>query len=238
MTAAIAAAAFSFGAVSCATEAKPQKQPTLGEACVYVDDGEHIKISIEEVRRCLGVLAIKGKAPKTGYDREQQFGRWRQKDGCDTRETTLIRDLTDEVVDCKTCGIISGTFDDMYTAENENRHVIGKAISAIEIDHVVALSDAWQSGASIEGYPEEMRKDLANDPLNLQATSEKNNGKKNNNDASGWLPPSEVRWCDYVTRQVLIKQRYQLWVKPAEHARIKRILNEDCPKDQAIVVPS
>lgn len=240
ITTAVATAVFSFGTVSCAAETMPHEQatPTPVETCVYSDDGEHITISTAEVRRCLGTLAIKGRASKTDYDREEKFGRWRQKDGCDTRETILIRDLTDEVVNPETCGIISGTFDDIYTAKNENKHVTGKAISTIEIDHVVALGNAWQSGAGIEDYPEKNRKELANDPLNLQATSEKNNGKKSDNDASGWLPPNEEQWCSYVTRQVLIKQRYALWVKPAEHTRIKQILDKDCPQDQAIVVPS
>ena len=237
-TAAVAAVSFSVGGVSCASEAKPHQQSTApAETCVYVDDGEHVTISLAELRQCLGTLAVKGRAPKTGYNREKKFGTWRQKDGCDTREAILIRDLTNEVVNPDTCKVISGTFDDMYTPEDENAYVTDKAISAIEIDHVVALSDAWQSGAGTPNYPQEERIKLANDPLNLQATSETNNDKKSDNDASGWLPPSEEQWCSYVTRQVLVKQRYKLWLKPAEHTRIEKVLDENCRKDQMITVP-
>jgi hypothetical protein len=206
---------------------------------VYVDDGEHITITTDEVRHCLGVLAIKGEAPKTDYDREKKFGRWRQKDGCDTRENILIRDLTEEVIDPDTCSIISGKFDDLYTPKNEDETVTSTSISAIEIDHIVALGDAWQSGANNdEQFSREKRIQLANDPLNLQATSEVNNSKKRDNDASGWLPPSEEQWCSYVTRQVLVKERYKLWVKPAEHERIEDVLDEKCSNETSIVVPS
>lgn len=236
---AIATVAFSFGTISCATEAKPQERPapTSAETCIYNDNGEHITVSLEELRHCLGSLAIKDKAPMAGYDRNKKFGTWRQKDGCDTRETILIRDLTEEAVNSDDCSIISGVFDDIYTAKNENDHVAGKEISNIEIDHVVALGDAWQSGIGRGPDSKADRVKLANDPLNLQATSRENNREKGDDDAFGWLPPSEEQWCSYVTRQVLVKNRYHLWVKPSEHNRIEKVLDENC-KDESIVVPA
>ena len=238
VTAAVAAVAFSFGTVSCA-ETAPSPESTQADSCVYHDDGEHITISLEEVRHCLGSLAVRDKAPKTGYTREQ-FGSWRTKDGCTTRETILIRDLTDEVVDPGNCSIISGTFDDHYTAENEGEHVTKTSVSDIQIDHVVALSDAWQSGAGAKDYSKDRRRSLANDPLNLQATSGANNRDKSDKDAFDWLPPHASRGelCNYDTEQVLVKYKYSLSVRPEEHKQMEQVFDDDCSKDQLIVIPN
>lgn len=238
VTAAIAAVSFSFGAISCANETKPYEQPTSAstpdEMCVYNDDGEHITISLTEVQRCLGALATTEGAFVDGYSRTA-FGGWRTKNGCSTREIILIRDLEDEVVDPKTCKIISGTFDDRYTKENENQYVTEGTVSKLQIDHVVSLSNAWQSGAST--LPPERRRDLANNPLNLQTTSGRNNQEKSDDDASKWVPEGQEEACDYVARQVLVKSEYDLSVKSDERAKINEVLQTSCPTDQLITVP-
>ncbi|TKV28536.1 DUF1524 domain-containing protein [Arthrobacter sp. NamB2] len=176
----------------------------------------------------LETLPIKGRAPKTGYDREQFGQAWADVDrnGCDTRNDMLNRDLTDIVhANSVPCKVQSGVLDDPYTAT-----VIafqrGQATSTkVQIDHVVALSDAWQKGA--QQLTLDQRIAFANDPLNLQSTDGPANQQKGAGDAATWLPPNTSYRCEYVARQVSVKATYALWVTQAEHDAMVRILS-DC----------
>jgi hypothetical protein len=97
--------------------------------------------------------------------------------------------------------------------------------TAVQIDHVVALSDAWQKGA--QQLTADQRTAFANDPLNLQATDGPTNIKKGDGDAATWLPPNKGFRCEYVARQISVKATYGLWVTQAEHDAMARILG-DC----------
>src|SRR5215210_7857726 len=111
----------------------------------------------------LAELLIKGRAPKTGYSREQFGDDWATVGGCDTRDRMLIRDLTEKTYDPgDPCEVQRGRLRDPYTA-TAITFVIGDA-SEVDIDHVVALSDAWQKGA--QQWPLSRRVRFANDPLN------------------------------------------------------------------------
>ncbi len=96
----------------------------------------------------------------------------------------------------------------------------------MQIDHVVALSDAWQTGA--QQLTASQRLALANDPLNLLAVDGAANQQKEDSDAASWLPPRKTFRCAYVSRQVAVKVRYRLWVTAAEKAAIARVLSS-CP---------
>ncbi|NUT73127.1 DUF1524 domain-containing protein [Pseudarthrobacter sp. C4D7] len=176
----------------------------------------------------LAALPIKGRAPKTGYDRAQFGQAWADVDrnGCDTRNDILQRDLTGIVfTNSVPCKVQSGTLADPYTGKTIS-FVRGSATSsAVQIDHVVALSDAWQKGA--QQLTAEQRTAFANDPLNLQATDGPTNQQKGDGDAATWLPPAKGFRCGYVARQVSVKATYGLWVTQAEHDAIARILG-DC----------
>jgi hypothetical protein len=169
-------------------------------------------------------LPVKGRAPKTGYDREGQFGSaWLDIDhnGCDTRNDILARDLTATVL-AGPCRVMSGTLDDPYTG-TAVAFVRGETTSAlVQIDHVVALSNAWQTGAQQLGADDRER--LANDPRNLLAVDGRSNQAKGDADAATWLPPDSTFRCDYVERQVEVKAAYALWVTPAERDAIERVL--------------
>lgn len=178
----------------------------------------------------LETLPVKGRAPKTGYDREEQFGpSWADVDrnGCDTRNDILARDLTNLTYKNNDgCTIATGTLDDPYTGATI-QFVRGTSTSwKVQIDHVVALSDAWQKGAQQIGA--DARLQLANDPLNLLAVDGPANSQKGDGDAATWLPANKPFRCDYVARQVAVKQKYGLWVTQAEHDAISTIL-ADCP---------
>ncbi len=176
----------------------------------------------------LETLAIKGRAPKTGYDREQFGQAWADVDrnGCDTRNDILNRDLTDIVhTNSVPCKVQSGTLSDPYTATMIAFQRGQSTSSEVQIDHVVALSDAWQKGAQQLTF--DQRVAFANDPLNLQSTDGPTNQQKGAGDAATWLPPNKGYRCEYVARQVSVKATYALWVTQAERDAMARILS-DC----------
>jgi Protein of unknown function (DUF1524)/Excalibur calcium-binding domain len=167
----------------------------------------------------LAALPVKGRAPKTGYDREQFGDGWASVDGCDTRDRMLDRDLTDKtyVDDCR---IESGKLNDPYTATRITYERGGG--SEVDIDHVVALGDAWQKGAQRWSYAR--RVTFANDPLNLLSVDASANRQKSDGDAATWLPPNKRFRCNYVARQVAVKTKYEAWVTQAEQDAIARVL--------------
>jgi hypothetical protein len=179
----------------------------------------------------LETLLVKGRAPKTGYTRDQFGQSWADvnRNGCDTRNDILTRDLTAEIYKPGThnCVVLSGLLKDPYSGESIT-FVRGNITSMeVQIDHVVALSDAWQKGA--QKLSVSTRTALANDPLNLLAVKGRLNSQKGDGDAATWLPPLKSYRCAYVARQVAVKAKYSLWVTTAEKAAIKSILDK-CPE--------
>jgi hypothetical protein len=179
----------------------------------------------------LATLAVKGRGPKTGYSREQFGAAWADVDrnGCDTRDDILNRDLVAKEwrVGTHGCVVIAGRLHDPYT---------GRALTflkanavALQIDHVVALSDAWQKGAA--QWDETTRRAFANDPLNLLAVDGPTNLRKGDGDAATWLPPQRAYRCRFVARQVAVKAKWKLAVTAAEHDAIERVLSR-CPEQR------
>jgi hypothetical protein len=176
----------------------------------------------------LETLTVKGRAPKTGYDRDGLFGKWADPDrnGCDARNDILARDLRNEVVDSDGCKVLSGEFIDPYSGVAIS-FVQGRGTSQlVPIDHIVAVSDAWQKGAF--RWDATKRVNFYNDPLNLQATQMRLNSQKGDGDAATWLPPLKSYRCTYIARQIAVKAKYQIWVTTAEKAAMKTILAK-CP---------
>jgi hypothetical protein len=183
-------------------------------------------------------IPVKGRAPKTGYDRIADFGpAWYDVDhnGCDTRNDVLKIDLAGETLKPGThdCVVLTGTLDpDPYTGKViEFKRGVGTS-DDVQIDHIVPLSDAWQKGAQSISFDE--RRALANDPINLQATDGPTNSAKGDKDAATWLPPQRGYWCTYVARQITVKAKYHLWVTQAEHDKMSEIL-ATCPDEPLAV---
>ena len=171
-------------------------------------------------------LTVKGRAAKTGYTRAQFGQAWYDVDrnGCDTRNDILRRDLKSRQMK-NTCKVMAGTLaPDPYTGTSI-RFIYGGA-SEVDIDHLVALSDAWQKGAA--RWAAGKRLALANDPLNLLAVDSSTNRSKGDGDAATWLPPNKSFRCTYVSRQVAVKGKYGLWVTAAEREAMVRVLTT-CP---------
>jgi len=177
-------------------------------------------------------LTVMGRAPKTGYTRDQFGSGWESKAGCDTRNVILNRDLYNVVTNEK-CQVVSGMLSDPYTGKTIAFVRGGSTSDDIQIDHVVALSDAWQKGA--QQLTREERVALANDPLELLAVDGGANQQKADGDAATWLPSNKAFRCQYVARQIAVKSKYKLWVTAAEYNAMSGVL-EKCP-DQLLPSP-
>lgn len=180
----------------------------------------------------LDQLEVKGRAPKTGYKRDMFGQGWAEfNNHCNTRNEILKRDLVNVTVDNK-CRVISGVLIDPYTAKTIQFVRGEKTSSQIQIDHVVALSNAWQTGA--QNLPLSTRTQFANDPLNLLAVDGAANQQKSDSDAASWLPKNKSFRCPYVARQITIKQKYDLWVTAAEKQTMQNVL-KTCPDQEVIL---
>jgi len=173
----------------------------------------------------LAQLPIKGRAPETGYSRTLQFGdAWDDTDhnGCNTRDDILARDLSD-TARSSTCKVLTGVLLDPYTGATI-KFVRGIETSPeVQIDHVVALLDAWETGAQQLTFAQRLL--FANDPRNLLAVGGEINQAKGSGDAATWLPPNRAFRCAYVARQITVKDAYRLWITPAEHDAMARVLS-------------
>jgi hypothetical protein len=208
-----------LGALSAAGIGTPVQATTISKAA---------EVTASSV---LSSLPVKGRAPKTGYTRAQFGQAWADVDrnGCDTRNDMLKRDLTNIAYKVKTrdCVVLTGVLVDRYSGETIN-FVRGNVTSMeVQIDHVVALSNAWQTGAFKLNLIQ--RTALANDPMNLFAVRGRLNLQKSDGDAATWLPPLKSFRCAYVAQQIAVKAKYSLWVTAPEKEAMSRILAA-CPK--------
>ena len=174
-------------------------------------------------------LAVKDKYTEQQYYRKAFYDNWGQTaSGCSTREAILARDLKDIVYKTNSCKVQSGTLDDPYTGKTISFVRGEDTSSAVQIDHVVALSNAWASGAAL--LTKEQRYDISQDPLNLLAVDGPANQEKSDQAADTWLPSNESFRCQYVARQISVKYKYHLWVTPAEKLAMQKVL-ANCPEE-------
>jgi hypothetical protein len=175
----------------------------------------------------LSKLDVRPADPKSGYSRKKYSDGWAKVDTCTIRDKILARDMTGVRYRSTTdCTVTSGILDDPYTGKTIHFARGPSTSSAVQIDHVVAVSDTWQSGA--QQLSKSQREQLYNDPLELIAVDGPANEQKGDGDAAAWLPSNSDYACRYVARQIAVKQKYHLWVKIAEHVAMERVLNT-CP---------
>ncbi len=175
----------------------------------------------------LEMLPVKGRAPKTGYKRAQFGDGWAKLGNCDTRNLILQRDLKDTILEDDKCKVRTGALNDPYTGKDIAFTRGASTSAAVQIDHVVALSNAWQTGA--QQLSTERRMQLANDPLELLAVDGPANQQKGDGDAATWLPSNKPFRCQYIARQIAVKRKYALWVTEPEKAAMARVLSS-CPE--------
>ncbi|SDS59084.1 GmrSD restriction endonuclease domain-containing protein [Microlunatus soli] len=175
----------------------------------------------------VAALTVKGRAAKTGYVRARFGSAWPDSDdnGCRQRDDVLNRDLRSKTFDG--CKVLTGVLDDPYTGKTILFRRGQRSSAEVQIDHVVALSDAWQKGA--QQWSQQTRVSFANDTLNLLAVGQSVNASKGDGDTATWLPPNKPFRCQYVARQVAVKKNYGLSVTAAERDAMVRVLS-GCPK--------
>lgn len=201
----------------------PAAETTTEEATTDVLSGTSDERSALQV---LAGLVVKGRAPKTDYAREQFDAGWATVDACDMRNYILARDMQNVRFDTDGCTVLSGILHDPYTAKTIQFQRGKDTSRLVQIDHVVALSDAWQKGA--QQLDEGVRAEFANDPLNLLAVDGPANMQKSDSDAASWLPTNKDYRCRYVARQIAVKHKYSLWVTLSERDAMQRVL-QACP---------
>jgi hypothetical protein len=182
-----------------------------------------VPLWVETARRQLAALAVKAAGSMRGYSREQFGVPWADVDdnGCRTRDEILRRDLKGlafTTIGACSFVVTRGVLDDPYTGKRIAFVRGVRTSSAVQIDHVVALADAWRTGAA--KWVASVRLAYANDPQVLLAVDGPANGAKGDSDAAEWLPPRRAYDCRYVARQVGIKLKYRLWVTRAERDAI------------------
>jgi hypothetical protein len=206
-----------------ATSSASAASPSASQTQVASADASGV---VAEAKKTISNITVKGRAPKTGYSRDEFGPAWADVDrnGCDTRNDILKRDLTNITFKdgTKQCVLATGTLADKYTGKTIDWKRGQDTSSAIQIDHVIALGESWQTGA--QQLTPEQRKQLANDPINLMAADGPTNGSKSDSNAASWLPPNKAFRCEYVAKQTMVKAKYNLWMIEAEKAKINEVL--------------
>lgn len=182
-----------------------------------------------EARSQLAELEVRPKAYIEGYDRSEFGPAWEDVDGngCDTRNDVLARDL-DNIRYRKgsRCVIQTGTLHDPYVGVTMPFQRGDATSPLVQIDHVVALGDAWRAGAWEWSAAERVR--FANDPENLLAVEGQANQDKEASRADQWMPPNRDYHCEYVARQIAVKHAWGLSVIERERQAMLEAL-DTCP---------
>jgi Protein of unknown function (DUF1524) len=171
-------------------------------------------------RTMLAGLTVQAEGSLAGYSRDQ-FPHWIIQSGnCDTRETVLQRDGTGVSVD-GACRPTSGSWYSVYDA------VWVSNSSEVDIDHIVALAEAWRSGAA--AWTISRRQGFANDLeiAQLIAVSQSSNASKGDRDPSEWTPPNTNTWCIYAREWIWVKHSYSLTLDSPEKSALGSML-DDC----------
>ncbi len=174
-----------------------------------------------EVDVLLSGLTVAPEGPRTGYTRDR-FKLWvdADHDGCDTRQEVLIEEsLVPATSEETRCFVIAGEWLSHY----DNTTFL--APGGLDIDHMVPLAEAWESGAS--GWDDARRQDYANDlthPEALLAVSASTNRSKGDRDPAEWKPPNTGFWCQYATDWVIVKSAWGLSADGAEESALRDML--------------
>jgi Protein of unknown function (DUF1524) len=200
-----------------------QRQATRRRAVAGRPDGPHW--TLRQAARVLPTLHVRRSGSLAGYSRTRFGPDWADvnHNGCDTRNDILNRDLVRKTwEDASRCEVRTGVLHDPYTGRTIHFRRGVETSLAVQIDHIVALANAWESGA--RRWSPLRRKAFANDPRELIAVYGPANEAKRDDNAAQWLPPRRAFDCQYVTDQVMIKHAYGLSVTPAEDVAMADVL--------------
>jgi DNA uptake protein ComE-like DNA-binding protein len=169
---------------------------------------------------------------RAGYSRDL-FPHWADTNGsgCTARQDILRAQVIGlpQVDPFSRCVIVEGDWYSLFDGVN-----FSGSPSELDVDHVVALSEAWDSGAS--EWTTAQRRIFANDQLNLLAVTASSNRSKGDRDAGEWLPPATSAWCVTGMIMVSVKVRYQLSIDQREKTGLERLLGK-CGQPDQLTVP-
>lgn len=191
---------------------------TVAPAAASTDTAERLAVEV------LDTIEVREDQTGVEYDRDSYApSGWvdANQSGCTTREDILARDLDPETISLDGCTVTYGTTTGAFSGE-EIEHVQGE--SDIDIDHLIAISQANRNGA--HAWDNETKQEFYQDPDNLIAVSSSENQSKSDRDASEYLPPNQGAYCAYAGGTIFVKAKYDLAMNPAEHAVISDILND------------
>lgn len=174
--------------------------------------------SASTARSQLNGLTVAARGSSSGYSRDE-FNHWITISGtCNTRETVLKRDGTN-VVTSSACAATSGSWYSPYDGATWT------AASDVDIDHMVPLSNAWQSGAS--SWTAAQRQAFANDLDNPQlwAVTDNVNQSKSDKSPDAWKPPLASFYCVYARSWIKVKSVYDLTITSAEKSALQDMLD-------------
>lgn len=184
-------------------------------------------IDADAARASLDTLTI---APESNadYDRKRDYGDgWASTgDGCDVRDQVMLRDMPDHQLREDGCSVATGVLDDPYTGTTidfEFGREPGKS-DAVQIDHLIPLSEAHDSGAA--DWTQQEREAFAQNTANLLAVDGPANNDKSDKDAAEWLPENDAYQCQYIAGQIEIKAAHGLSVDQAEHDAMASVLEQ------------
>lgn len=200
-------------------------QPSPGaESSDRAASADELPMAADDALENLEDLETASGSSETAYDREAFGATWPtlEEEDCDARNVVLARDLSAVELDDDECTVLSGVLDDPYTGEEVPFERGADTSTDVQIDHVVALSDAWHSGA--DEWDEKTRQDFANDPEVLLAVDGPANTAKSDSAADEWLPENDAYVCEFVIHQITIKDRYDLEVTTEERSAKEDVL--------------
>jgi hypothetical protein len=174
-----------------------------------------------DVNALLGSLTVTAEAPRTGYDRDL-FRHWSDLDGngCDTRQDVLRAESLTPVSPTTGCPVTAGTWLSIFD------NVTITTPGSLDIDHLVPLAEAWDSGA--HAWTSTRRQQYANDVSyagSLVAVTASSNRSKGDDDPAEWTPTNRGSWCIYAYDWITVKVRWQLSADPAEVTALRNMLS-------------
>lgn len=205
-------------ATACSSAAASAERAAAASGSAEHAPRETQAVDLTRARQMLAELPVRVEDTGAHYNRDD-WGSWRTRSGCDTRERVLLRDGQD-VTTGDDCKITGGVWVSVYDGRTHTDP------AALEIDHRVAPREALRSGA--RGWTREQRVAFYNDMANLTAVTASVNESKGDRDPGRWRPSDRSAWCSYAASYIATKHDYGLHIDRDEHAGLTAMLNS-CP---------
>ena len=188
------------------------------------------EVSYKDQKTALAALKVADEV-RTGYKRTL-FKHWvGTGNGCDSRKSVIISEAIVKPKVEAGCKIVGGEWMSIYDLVKVTD--AGK----LDVDHMVPLAEAWDSGASSwDAAKKEMYANDQTDPRHLIAVTGTSNRSKSDQDPTDWMPTNKAYACEYITNWISIKVRWSLTIDSKEKTAIESIL-KGCKPTKITITP-